>query len=268
MKAVIALLVAALLGLAGFAGYYYYTNTQAAAPANTPSQSAPPGTVTAGDKVKPKVQADVVDNLDAAMRMNDDTVAWLAVPGTDINDSVLQAIDNWYYLRRNEKKEDNTYGCYFADYECQIGAREVFAGNTVIYGHSDLKDNKDGPKFSELFRFTELDFAQKTPYIYLTTTEGKTTWQIFSAFYTDTSFDYIGVHLEPKELTAMAAKAAGLSLYDYGVKVTGEDKLLTLSTCSVKDGTDGTHRFVLMARLMPEGAEEKPIELKAREAVQ
>ena len=262
MKALIALLVVLVLAIAGAVGYYYIksaTGDTPDVPANTQQSGA--ATVTAGDKKKPFVQADVVDNLDAATRMNTDTVAWLQVPNTDINDSVLQAIDNWYYLRRNEKKEDSVYGCYFADYECQIGAQEVFAGNTVIYGHSDLKDNKDGPKFSQLFRFTELEFAEKTPYIYLTTEDGKTTWQIFSAFYTNINFDYIGVHLEPAEVQKLAADAAKLSLYDYGVKVSGEDKLLTLSTCSVRDGADGTNRFVIMAKMLPQNAQEQPLKL-------
>ncbi|MEG1630631.1 MAG: class B sortase [Hydrogenoanaerobacterium sp.] len=267
MKVLIALLVTLMLGVAGIAAYYFMAGGGSTAASSSEAESSQSSTAAAAvrEKEKPQIQADIVDNLVAAAKMNDDTVAWLMIPGTKINDSVLQSIDNWYYLRRNEKKSDDIYGCYFADYECQLGEREVFAGNTVIYGHSDLKDNKEGPKFSELFRFTELAFAEKTPYIYLTTADEKMTWQIFSVFYTDTDFNYIDVLLEPSQVKALAIDAQRLSLYDYGVKISGEDKLLTLSTCSVKYKNDGTGRFVVMARLMPEGAPETPPVLKVNE---
>ena len=46
------------------------------------------------------------------------------------------------------------------------------------------------------------------------------------------------------------------SIYSYDVAVGPEDKILTLSTCTVKYGAqDNSHRFVVMARLLPEGAE-------------
>ena len=52
------------------------------------------------------------------------------------------------------------------------------------------------------------------------------------------------------------AKTQEKSLYDYGITVGPGDKILTLSTCTVKYGAqDNDHRFVVMARLLPEGAE-------------
>ena len=78
------------------------------------------------------------------------------------------------------------------------------------------------------------------------------TWQIFAVFYTDISFDYIQVHISEEEMLAIANRAKELSIYDYGIEITPEDKLLTLSTCSERDGKDGTHRFVVMAKLLPE----------------
>lgn len=261
MKALAAILVVVVLALAAVGGYYWYRSNNPLGTAQMvdaqQEQAAASQTVIGGRKKKPANEADIIQNLDASIRMNSDTVAWLRIPSTDINDSVLQAMDNDFYLRRDEEKKDSTYGCYFADFECPIGAREAFAANTVIYGHSDLKDNRDGPRFSELFRFTELDFAQKTPYIYLTTSDEKTTWQIFAAFYTDTALNYIGVHLTPEQVTALAGEAKERSVYDYGVEISGQDKLLTLSTCSVKFGTDGDQRFVVMARLLEASAEEQ-----------
>ena len=201
-----------------------------------------------------ETQADVLDALDYETKQNQDTVGWITIPGTRVNNSVLQAHDNIAYLRTNERKEASVYGCYFADAECNIGGREVLSPNVVIYGHSDLQDNPDGPRFSQLFKFTDPEFAGNTPAIQFSTMEGFMDWQVFAVFYTDTSFDYIAANPEGG-VDALAAEAKKKSLYDYGVAVGPDDHLLTLSTCSVRDGDDGTHRLVVMAKLLPEGAE-------------
>lgn len=208
------------------------------------------------DVTKPiETHADRLEILDYATRQNQDTVGWLEVPGTDINNSVLQAHDNFAYLRVNEKKEEDIYGCYFADYECSVGERAVFSPNTVIYGHSDLKDNPDGPRFSQLFRFTDPEFARRTPVIRFSTIQDYMEWEVFAVLYTRTDFDYISA--EPEGGAEALAKAAmEKSIYDYGVTVGPEDHILTLSTCSVREGAeDRSQRLVVMARMLPEGAE-------------
>lgn len=199
-------------------------------------------------------QADVLDALDYETTQNQDTVGWLTVPNTRINNSVLQAHDNIAYLRTNERKEPSVYGCYFADAECNIGSREILSPNTVIYGHSDLQDNPDGPRFSQLFKFTDPEFAKTTPVIQFSTLEGFMDWQVFAVFYTDVNFDYISASPEGG-VNALADAAKKKSIYNYGVSVGPQDHILTLSTCSVRDGNDGTHRLVVMAKLLPEGAQ-------------
>ena len=82
--------------------------------------------------------------LEDAKSQNSDVVAWLTVPGTEIDDPVVQAADNDYYLRRTWLGESDVWGSYFLDYECH--AREVASLDkvSIIYGHSngDSKDDK------------------------------------------------------------------------------------------------------------------------------
>lgn len=204
---------------------------------------------------KAQTPADVLDALDYETSANQDTVGWLDIPGTDINNSVLQSHDNSYYLRRDERRKEALYGCYFADYECSIGAREELSPNIVIYGHSDLKDNPQGPRFSQLFKFIDVEFARNTPVIHFSTLDGFMNWEIFAVFYTDLSFNFISAD-PPGGVDQMAAAAMEKSLYDYGVTVGPNDHVLALSTCTVKYGeNDRDHRFVIMARLLPEDAE-------------
>lgn len=240
------------------AGYYLFTQSQKnAAPNQSTSQAAPK--ISTGKVTGPASLYKIPESLEKAKRANQDTVAWLQVPNTDINNSVVQAIDNNYYLRRNEQKEDDAYGCYYADFECSVGAREVLDPNTIIYGHSNLGgDDPNGKRFSQLFKFTDPEMAKKTPYIYLATSEERLTFEVFAVFYTKTDFDYIKVQISNEEMREITKKAEELSIYDYGKEITAEDKILTLSTCTEKFGTDGTYRYVVMARLIPEKAEELP----------
>lgn len=208
-----------------------------------------------GVRKNAETDADIQEALDYEKSQNADTVGWLRIPGTDINNSVLQAHDNMAYLRRDERKRDDVYGCYFADYTCDFGSREELSPNTVIYGHSDLQDNPDGPRFSQLFRFTDPEFAAQTPYIRFGTLEELMDWQVFAVFYTDVSMDYIRSDLTGADFSAIVDEAKSKSLYDYGVEVGEDDKLLTLSTCTIKYGKEDTeHRFVVMAKLVPAGA--------------
>ncbi len=208
--------------------------------------SAPP------EEAKPPENSFTLQISKAAQK-NRDVVGWLYIPGTDINNSVLQAFDNSYYIRRNEQRQDDIYGCYFVDCDAPVSTVDELAPNTIIYGHSDLKDNPEGKRFSQLFGFTDEEFAKNTPNLYFSTGEDDLVWRVFAAFYTHTSFHYIATHPSDTEFERIVEKAREGSLYDYDVEVTRGDRILTLSTCSVKHGTTGEYRFVVMARLLREG---------------
>lgn len=264
-KVIIALAVLLLLILLAIGGVYVY---QTLAPAA--SQTTQEDTMEDPEKAKKgplgrmrdaETPSDIPSLLTYAMDKSLDAVGWIDVPGTDISNVVMQGSDNVYYERRDEDGNPDIYGCYFLDVECTMGKRSDFLPNTIIYGHSDLTDNPDGPRFSQLFRFADDAFANEHKYMYVTTLEGRYTFEIFSVFYTDTSFDYIRVHMTDEEALALAEDARSRSVRDYGIQPAAGDKLLTLSTCSVRDGNDGTHRFVVMGRLI----EEEPVTLPTLE---
>ena len=54
-------------------------------------------------------QAELAD----AKSKNPDAVAWLYIPGAEVDDPVMQAEDNGYYLNRDELREYSTWGCYY-----------------------------------------------------------------------------------------------------------------------------------------------------------
>ncbi len=286
-------LIAAVLVLAAAAGgflYYALHNTLLktpgeasqvnAQPESSQSDAAQPGGQTSSnqmqdqqgqsEKAKPsvgvmkplKTPADVLDAIGYEITQNSDTVGWLYIPDTTINNSVVQSHNNTVYLRQTERKQPDIYGCYYADYTCNFGPREKLSANTVVYGHSDLKDNPDGLRFSQLFKFTDADFAKKHPVIYFSTPEEYMEWQIFAVYYTDTGLDYISTDLDGPSRAALAQQAKDRSIYQYDVAVGESDQFLTLSTCSIKYGAqEKDQRFVIMAKLLPAGEIPKTVSL-------
>lgn len=213
-----------------------------------------------------------IPQIQDAVAKNSDVKGWLNIPDTTINNAVVQAADNDFYHRKDELKNYSWTGSFYADYECNLANRADLSANTVIYGHNvHYDDNKDKERFSQLFHFTDLDFAQEHPYVYFsingtdpTLEENHMVWQIFSVFYTTTDFHYTQVkkdmsgtsqeEMTEEQLMSIVNEAKARSEYNYNVEVTGQDKILTLSTCSYKYGRRNDVRFVVMAKLLEEDA--------------
>ena len=88
-------------------------------------------------------------------------------------------------------------------------------------------------------------------------------WEIFAVAYTTTDFNYIKVLKDSKKSSTEQITEAQMmnivnaarerSEYDYNdVRVTGDDKIITLSTCSYKYGIRDDVRFIVMAKLLTE----------------
>ncbi len=205
---------------------------------------------------------DLTEKLEKGIKRNPDTVGWLYIPEIGIDDAVLQKNDpskshrenNEYYLRIDEDKKYDVFGCYWADALSKIGNRNDLSKNTVIYGHSDYKDNKDGKKFSKLFHYMDKEFLENNPYIYFSTEEEDMVFQIFSVFYTHVDFVYIYTDPTVEHFGEIIKGAKDRSEYIIDVPVDpAKDKIITLSTCTGEfvKGNKDDYRFVIMGKLLP-----------------
>lgn len=222
-------------------------------PGSISSEAGPDGETVYDDEVF------LLEKIDKAKEKNKDTKGWLYIPNTQIDNSVLQAADNEYYLRLNEDKKYDIFGCYFADYENNLTSRDKMSKNTIIYGHSDYKDNKDGPKFSQLFHYTDLEFTKNNPYIYFSTAEEDMAWEVFAVFYTHIDFHYIAANPSTNEFNKIISEAKARSEFIIDTPISDSDKILTLSTCSGKyvPNDRDNYRLVVMAKLVPSDAKLK-----------
>lgn len=270
-KVLIGLLALVLVSAMGLLGYIIYDELvnpenlgealpvdASSQPQSTSSQSQPETQVRINDTKPVETSSDIYSAISHEMEQNRHTVGWINISDTKISNSVLQADNNAYYLTINERGEADKFGCYFADYTCNFGDREELSPNTVIYGHSDIsgtEDQPDGRRFSQLFRYTDYDFARKHPLVTFSTPQASMSWQIFAVFYTDLDLDFTRTDMDGAGVVQLAEEAKARSLYDYGVAVDEQDKLLTLVTCTVKFGKEDQPkvRYVVMAKMLDEG---------------
>ena len=84
------------------------------------------------------------ERLAAAQKENPDTVAWISIPGTNIDAPVQQYGDNDYYLRRNEKGTEDYHGCIYADYACRMDSNVKVSRNLIFYGHTFTDEDYTG----------------------------------------------------------------------------------------------------------------------------
>ena len=82
--------------------------------------------------------------LQEAIRQNPDTVGWLRISGTDIDNPIYQSTNNEKYLRLNDNGEYDIWGCYYADLYSNLTAKDSLVQNTVIYGQPEETVNPDG----------------------------------------------------------------------------------------------------------------------------
>lgn len=201
--------------------------------------------------------------LKAAKSANADAVAWLVIPGADVDNAVMQSTDNAHYLQLDELGNYDEWGCYYADCRDNLTSRADLVKNTVIFGHSQSDcDEINGARFTKLHRFTDAAYVQQNPYIFLSLDGEDMVFEIAAVFFTDVAFDYINP--DPAALggstffdTVSAANHIKTSTGEPNV----DDTLLTLSTCCRKYDPDNTgrHRLVVMARLLENGAQRDPI---------
>ena len=186
----------------------------------------------------------LVDEIKAINVTYEDAVCWLKVPGTTIDYPIFQGLNNTRYYRDDRDGVTQNWGETFLDYRCDIKKLADSKTNIIIYGHNTETDNR----FTPLLNYKREEFFTKHKYIELATLDKTYTYEIFSAYTTDTKFYYIDtVFNSDKEYDNFISDCAKKSRYGTNVEVSAEDKILTLSTCdySLKNG-----RFVVQARLV------------------
>ena len=186
----------------------------------------------------------IIIDFDRLRKINPDVVGWISVNNTNIDYPVVQSSDNSFYLSHSLDKEYNAAGWPFLDYRVKLDKTDK---NITIYGHN----RKDGSMFGSLKNILQSEWYnnEENLQIRFITDDGTYNYQVFSiyqiakeTYYTDNSF------LDDNEYTDFLNELKSRSKVDFGVKVTNNDKILTLSTCA----DNNYYRVVLHAKLIEE----------------
>lgn len=172
---------------------------------------------------------------------NNEIIGYLKIKDTDINYPVVLHSDNSYYLDRDFKKDKNVAGSIFMDYKNGIDMTDK---NTIIYGHN----MRDKSMFGQLKKYLDQDFYIEHPIIELQIMDKQYIYEVFTAFNTSTSFNYIVDTFDnTDDYKNLIEKYYSLSNIETDIEVGVDDQILTLSTCH---GLSGDNRTVVAGKLI------------------
>ncbi|GFZ32340.1 SrtB family sortase [Clostridium zeae] len=180
-------------------------------------------------------------DFDSLKAINSDIVAWIYFESTGIDYPIVKGIDNNFYLKHTFKKEENKAGSIFMDYENNSQFKDL---HTMIYGHN----LKNSSMFSVLMKYKDKAFYVSNPYFWIYTPNGDLKCEIFSCYITrSTSESYNKGFSSRDEYDKFLKTLKKNSIYDTGVEVTVDDKVLSLSTCTNSDKDD---RIIVHAKVL------------------
>ncbi len=191
----------------------------------------------------------ILSKYENLYRQNSDMVGWIKIEDTNINYPVMQTeIDNpTFYIDRDFEKKESVSGIPFVDSRCTTESE-----NVIIYSHN----MKNGTMFGELKKYKEEMFYNNHKIIVFDTLYEERMYEIVAVILTKVYYNvtstqnvfnfYNYIELDTKEkLDEYVTTFKDQALYETGVSVEYNDKLITLVTCDyyTEDG-----RLLILAR--------------------
>jgi len=192
---------------------------------------------------------DLLPSYKVLKETNEDFVAWLKVPGTNIDYPVMQTL--WspeYYIDKDFNKKYSASGCLFAS---ELSDLDLPSDAVLIYGHH----MKTGAMFGTMGDFLEQDYFDAHRTVILDTLERRYEYTVYGLFKTQVytedpnEFQYYGktYFATPDEFTRFMAEINGrLQISDPSAAPQYGDKFIMLSTCEYSQENG---RLVLVAVL-------------------
>ncbi|MBS6180959.1 MAG: class B sortase [Erysipelotrichaceae bacterium] len=174
-----------------------------------------------------------------------DIYAWIQIPGTNIDYPIVQREgDNGYYLNHTIAGKEKPEGAIFTE---DYNQKDFTDPNTVIYGHN----MKNGSMFRDLHEYRDRKFFKDHQELVVYLPDQVLHYQIFAAYVYDNrhllqSFSFDNEEIFESYLRSVFGKKDMDSMIDDSVAVTGEDKIITLSTCN----GNSDQRYLVQAVLL------------------
>lgn len=212
-----------------------------------PLPYVPPEPTPASDKTIER--EDIPVDFQALWDINHDAYAWITIPDTVIDYPILQSsgnLDENYYLNHTIEYAGGFPGSLYTH---TWNSRSFTDRNTIIYGHDML----NGTMFGELDKYRDPDYAEEHKYIYVFLPDKILIYEVFaSVTFSDVlipaEFDFSTNEGLQKYLDELAATRNMSTYFRDDITVTGNSRILTLSTCNGND----SQRYLVEAVLIDE----------------
>ena len=167
-------------------------------------------------------------NLKTLQDQNQDILGWIMIPDSKLSYPYLQGEDNDYYLNHTWEHVETIAGSIYLEHMVNGDLSDY---NTIIYGHR----MRDKSMFGNLTYFTDPEYLEEHPHVYLVNDEGCYTYRIFSAHeagVTEQTYRIGEVDEAGREMYIDWAMKH--SVIDAGVEPTIDQRILTMVTCTGK----------------------------------
>ncbi len=170
----------------------------------------------------------MLPNLEALKSINSAAFAWIRVEGTRVDYPVVQSPqgNNDYYLDHGLDRSYSVSGTVFTDF---ANSRDLSKNrNTCVYGHN----MNDGTMFQTIMNFKTLNqFKNGTIEMY--TKDGIYVYRPFAVYEAVPTESFFKVNFSSdEEFSAFLSECRSKSLFDAGIDLSPDDKVVTLITCT------------------------------------
>lgn len=218
----------------------------------TPTETEPPPLV-----VLPEMQPFIDENPD--------TVGWISVDNTKIDNVVVQGQDNKYYLDKDFNGNKSQAGTIYIDYRCVVDDYDNNqSDNLIIYGHNQANGLMFGTLKNYKIRQSNtknFDFYKENPTFTFSNNYENYTYKIVAMFIIEVEpsqtrdgvvFDYHNYinFTKNKSFDTWKENVLARTAVNTGVDFNEDDKYITLSTCSNEFEPS---RFVVIGRRVRDG---------------
>ena len=182
-------------------------------------------------------------------KTNNETVADVYAPGTQLDEPVVQTNDNETYLDKTFEGGHQPYlGTVFMDMD---NKKDFSDRLTWLFGHARGSKVGDHRMFNDVNFYDKQEFMDKHKYVVIETPERKYYYE--AAFLTivpeTTSFYRLDFENDEDFLNQLTNVKKDAATKNDSVKLKGSDKYLVLSTCREEDETIRSNLYL---RLIPD----------------
>lgn len=198
-------------------------------------------TKSGGESVDLSVSPISVD-FSAVQKINKDVIGWIYCPNTPINYPIVKTEDYKdydYYLTHLIDGTKNKAGTVFID----MRNRNMFEDiNTLLYGHS----MKNGTMFAYILRYTNQEFYEKHPYIWIYTPDTTYRISVIAGYYANPDSKSYNILSDSATLNSYLSSAVASSGFKTKADIGSVQKIVQLSTCSYRNSEE---RFLLVGSM-------------------